>query len=111
MANYPTDPTIWELDESWYDPTLISVARSGSVKARKLVAAKKRIFKVGHKFITNTQRQTIETFYDANRLLTLTFQHPISLTNYTVIFADETGPQVSIAGAGLYDINLILRQT
>ena len=93
MASYPSAiPQDPDSEEIVRDPLLVSYARSGTVKARRLQPAKKRSFVVVHKFLTATEKATLQTFFDTNRALTLTFAwNDVPATTYTVIFSDPAG--------------------
>ena len=90
MANYPT-LVVSELSERAVDDILMSRARSGGPKARRLFTGKKREFKVSHKDLTAAQRTTLESFFDTNRALTFNFTHPSTGVVYVVIFAGDGG--------------------
>lgn len=90
MANYPTLPQSTGSREEWIDPAIVEYSRAGGAKIRRLQGAKKRAFIVEHRFLTNTQKTTLETFYDTNRAISLTFAWADAPgTTYTVVFADQ----------------------
>lgn len=93
MASYPSSiPQDPDSEEIVRDPLLVSYARSGAVKARRLQPAKKRSFIVVHKFLTASEKSTLQSFFDSNRSVTLTFAwNDAPGTTYTVIFADPNG--------------------
>lgn len=93
MASYPSsigqDRTSQEIIR---DPVQVSYSRSGAVKARRLQPAKKRSFIVEHKNLTTSERNTLQTFFDTNRAVSLTFAWNDDLgTTYTVVFSDPQG--------------------
>lgn len=92
MANYPaTIPQHTGSSEEWVDPVIVSYSRAGGAKARRLQAAKTRNFIVEHRRLTLAQKDILETFYNANRSVTLTFAWNDSpAVTYTVIFAEPT---------------------
>lgn len=93
MANYPSSLRQSNGSrEIWYDPIELDDARSGAAKGRRLQSAKKRRFIVRHESLTEAEKQTLETFYDANRATTFLFAwNKAPGTTYTVIFADKEG--------------------
>lgn len=91
MADYPSSiPQHKSSREGWVDPTLEDRARSGSYKGRQLQAAKKKLFTVVHRQLTPTQKDTLETFYDTNRALAVTFAwNDAPGVTYTVRFSGD----------------------
>lgn len=112
MAAYPSSlPQATSSREEWVDPLLVSYSRAGGVKARRLQGAKKRVFVVEHKFLTNTQKTTLETFYDTNRAITLTFAwNDVPGTTYTVVFADEPGLSFSREPGNYWNVTVKLAE-
>lgn len=91
MAAYPSSlPQAASSREEWVDALEVSYSRAGGVKARRLQSAKKRVFNVEHRFLTDAQKGTLEAFYDANRSVSLTFAwNDTPGTTYAVVFASE----------------------
>lgn len=108
MPSYPASlPQSAESTEEWSDPLLISYSRAGSVKARRLQGAKKRVFTIRHKNLTATQVASLETFYNANRSSAFDFAWNDSpATTYSVIFADDRGLQLSRVAGNYYDVSV-----
>lgn len=76
--------------EKWRDPIIKSYTRAGGFKGRRLQSVKKKGFPVELRTLTTTEKGTLETFYDANRLGTFNFWWAdIPGTVYVVTFADE----------------------
>lgn len=93
MASYPSSIRQHpDSEEIVRDPLLVSYARSGAVKARRLQPGKKLTFVVVHKALTTSEKATLQSFFDSNRAVSLTFAwNDAPSTTYTVIFADANG--------------------
>ncbi len=109
MAAYPDIGFEEGTVEVHVDPLLLSTARGGGTKARRLFAAKKREFRLVHRLF-GAEKATLEAFYDANRLLTLQFTWPGTGATYTVIFADQSGLQLKPLQADVWEASVILRE-
>lgn len=112
MAAYPSSlPQAASSREEWVDPLLVSYTRAGGVKARRLQSAKKRVFYVDHKFLTDAQKTTLESFYDSNRTVSLTFAwNDVPGTTYSVVFADEPGLSFTRVAGNYYDVTVKLAE-
>jgi hypothetical protein len=86
MAAYPTLPLGSGSGEDWLDDLSADRSESGKVKVRAFYPTKKRRFTVRHPGLTLAQRNTLETFYNANRLLTFTFTWAADGLTYTCVF-------------------------
>jgi hypothetical protein len=89
VASYPAFLPWKGSDEQWADPILVSRARSGGVRARRLATEKKKVFKLVHGGLTTADKATFETFYDTNRALTFVFTWSGDGNDYTCIFGAE----------------------
>jgi hypothetical protein len=67
MADYPSIPYSITSSDSRRDPVIVSVARSGKPKVRRLYPAPRRAFTLSHAALTDAQRATLEAFLNANR--------------------------------------------
>lgn len=112
MAAYPSSlPQAAGSSEEWVDPIELSYSRAGSVKARRLQSAKKRAFVVEHSFLTEAQRSTLESFYDTNRSIALTFAwNDAPGTTYNVIFSDASGLTFKRVAGNYYDVTVRLAE-
>lgn len=112
MAAYPSSlPQAASSREEWVDPLQVSYSRAGGVKARRLQSAKKRIFIVDHRYLTDAQKGTLETFYDANRTVSLTFAwNDTPGTTYAVLFADEPGLSFSREPGNYWNVTVKLAE-
>lgn len=112
MPSYPSSlPQAADSTEEWSDPLLVSYARSGGIKARRLQSAKKRVFVVRHQFLTTAQVATLETFYNANRAGSFDFAWNDSpASTYSVVFADGNGLQFSRAAGNYYNVAVRLAE-
>lgn len=107
MADYPTTlPIDRSTTEMWADTRLVSRSRSGAVKARLLAGSKKRVFEVRHRYLSATLRDSLETFYDANR--NVSFNFAILGDTYTVIFGDKDGLKFEPAGGNQWSTTVTL---
>lgn len=86
MANYPSFAQLTSSDEDQIDDVVLDRAVAGGVKARSFFTAKKRAFKVEH-LLSASDRSTLDTFYDTNRGLTVTFTWAKTATAYTCFMA------------------------
>ena len=91
MADFPSSlGQGLDSKEIWIDPVLVSRARGGGFKGRRLQSGKKRGFEVILRKLTAAERTTFETFYDTNRALTFNFAWNDALgTVYVVAFANR----------------------
>jgi hypothetical protein len=107
MADYPSTLAIDQsTTESWADDRLISRARSGAVKGRLLATVKKRVFKVVHRYLSASQKTSLETFYDTNRALSFNFT--LLGHTYVVIFGDKDGIDFEPQTGGQWNVSLTL---
>lgn len=86
MADWVEDPHASSSVE-YVDETLISRARSGAVKVRRLQAGVKRVFNIALRGLTPTRRDAVVSLYNSKRLTTLTLDWaPTSETGITCVF-------------------------
>ncbi|MBL0142666.1 MAG: hypothetical protein IPP91_11335 [Betaproteobacteria bacterium] len=88
MADYP----VAKIDVAgskftWKDAILLSTARDGGTKARRLAAAKKRAWKLHHAFLNASEYAALESFYNTYRADTFNFTWRGVV--YEVLFADS----------------------
>lgn len=96
MAAYPSYFQRAGTSETWVDDVTIDRAVNGTPKGRAYFTAKKRAFTVVH-LLNPTDRVALETFYNTNRLLAMTFTFMPNNTVYNVLFA--RAPRLSYRGA------------
>lgn len=100
MANYPTSgPGFFQREgsrEEWLDDVEIDRSVNGVVKGRSFYTVKKRVWTIEH-IMNNTDRLTLEAFYDANRTIPFIFLWMGNNTSYTALFA--RAPQLKYKGA------------
>lgn len=91
---------------------IVSYARSGSFRARRLQAAKTRVFVVEHKSLTEAEKTALEAFYDTNRSLAIDFAWAHAPgTVYSAFFADEAGLDFRhVHGTEYWDVTVELAQ-
>ena len=87
MAAYPTLP--WGRNntkisrEGGFQPVR---ATNGALKVRKLYSTEKKQWDIEH-WLTDAQKATLETFYQANKVLNITVTTPDDGATYTARFA------------------------
>jgi len=107
MAAYPFVSVLRRgSQEEWVDDIVTDRTVNGSVKVRALYPAKKRRFILRHLF-NATERASLQTFYDANRLLNITMVWPVDSVTYTCVFSKA--PHMS-HGSVLSDVDVELLQ-
>ncbi len=106
MANYPTLPIMVGSEEEWEDDLEMDIAVNGAAKVRAFYPTKKKRFKVVHHYLTETQKNTLQTFYDANRLLVVQFLWTDSVS-YNCLFKSV---RVSPLEVSYWNAESILRQ-
>lgn len=86
MADWVEDPHATSSVE-YVDETLLSRARSGAVKVRRLQSGTKRVFHIVMRGLSPTRRDAVTTLYNSKRLTTLTLDWaPTSDTNIACVF-------------------------
>lgn len=109
MANYPTmDVDVEGSEEAWRDPRLVSIARSGAVKVRALGTSKRKDFTLHHSRLTAVEKEALEVFYDANRVATFTWQHPLTGASYSVVFGQPDGLAFKLLKGNRYAVTVKL---
>jgi len=107
MAAYPLTNVLRKgSQEEWLDDLVADRTVNGAVKVRALYSGKKRRF-ILHHLLNSTERATLQTFYDTNRLLTITMTWPVDNVTYTCVFAKP--PHLS-HGSVLSDVDVELLQ-
>jgi hypothetical protein len=107
VAAYPSLAQWTGSKDEWTDDIVLDRAVSGGVKARAFFTAKKRRFTLKHR-LTAADRTTLETFYNANRLLAVTLTWAGDGNNYTCLF--EQPPRFEYIGSGLSDAEVSLAE-
>jgi hypothetical protein len=85
------------------------IATNGAVRLRVLQSAAKYDITLYHGMLTQTQRDTLVTFYNANRLLTITVTPVEDGVLRTCVFAAQ-GYKIEPLDSGLYRATVYLRQ-
>ena len=105
MAAYPLVNVLRRgSTEEWIDDLVADRTVNGSVKVRALYSVKKRRFILRH-LLNAAERATLQTFYNTNRLLTITLVWPVDGITYTCVFAKA--PHLS-HGSVLSDVDVEL---
>lgn len=116
MASYPSYPQLVGSVEEWVDDLVADRAVNGSVKVRAMFTTRKRRFLLKHRLTTaqvytsygGSAANALQTFYDTNRLLAVTFTWTGDSTSYTCLFARP--PKLSWDNVGLADVEVELLQ-
>lgn len=107
MAAYPSFTQLLGSTEEGVDDVTLDRAVDGSVKARGFYTARKRRFKLRH-FLTSSERATLQTFYDTNRLLTVTLTWVPDGQTYTCLFQGPPSWDFSPGGGNAtVDVTLV----
>lgn len=86
MANYPSFPFLLDgSGEEWIDDINADRSVSGGVKVRSFFTAKKRRFTLSH-LLNASDRSTLQSFYDTNRILLVTLTWTPDGQTYDVLF-------------------------
>lgn len=85
MANYPSYPVLDTSSVSRVDGYVPVRASNGTLKVRKMMAGEKREFTVEH-FLTRSERDTLETFFQNNKTADVTLYWPGEAGSFTVRF-------------------------
>lgn len=109
MATYPTftDAPSRSSKERWLDDLQVDRATNGTPKVRALYTTPKRAFTVVHEFVSAAEKATLEAFYLANRLLTISFVWAADGQTYTCNFAAPPQPEVAPGGRWNITVELI----
>ena len=107
MAAYPSFPQLVGSTEEWVDDIILDRAVGGGVKSRSFFAAKKRRFLVSHS-LNATDRGTLQTFYNTNRALAITFVWNGDGQTYTCLF--EEAPKIHYESGIWADIEVRLAE-
>lgn len=103
MADFPSVSPDYSSTEQWRDPLLLDVSRSGAAKGRRLQPAKKRFFTLNFRVLSNTNKGTLETHYDAHRTLTFNFTWPDGGGPYVVLYANADSITWTKSSFGRWD--------
>jgi hypothetical protein len=108
VAAYPSLTQLLNSTEEWVDDIVLDRAVNGTVKARAFFAAKKRRFVLQHD-LSSTDRATLQTFYNTNRLLAVTLTWAADAQSYTCLF--EGPPKINgYLGAGYASVTVVLAE-
>ena len=90
MADFPRDIGIhYESKERTLDAALVSRARSGRIRLRRLYASPVKEFLVVLRGLTDTERNTVQNFLTTNRKLPFGFYWPYGGGVYQVTWTDS----------------------
>jgi hypothetical protein len=113
MADFPNTvyPEYEQSGEDWIDPLLADRSRSGAFRARRLQTGKKRAINLTFRLLTNAERTTIETHYDAHRALTFNFTWPDGSGGpYVVAYAERNAIKFTRAKPGRWNGAVLLEE-
>jgi hypothetical protein len=116
MASYPAYKQLLGSTEEWVDDLVADRAVAGNVKVRAMFTSKKKRFLLRHKLTTvevftsfaGSSANALTTFYDTNRLLTVTLTWAGDGASYTCLFGRS--PRVTWDNVGLADVDVELLQ-
>ena len=111
MAAFPSVAPDYGSTESWRDPLLIDVSKSGALRGRRLQPTKKLTFNLQYKNLSDANRNTIQSHYDTHRTgvsATFSFTWADSASSYTVAYASE--PTWTKSAYGRWDGNVTLME-
>jgi len=116
MASYPGFKQLLGSSEEWVDDLVADRSVAGGVKVRAMFTARKRVFKLKHRLTTTevftsfggSTSNALDTFYDTNRLLAVTFTWAGDSTVYTCLFGRS--PRITWDNVGLADVEVELWQ-
>lgn len=101
MPTYPLTKFAEGSKITYKDDIAIDRAENGTTKARAYYATRKREFLAKHVYATLSDKNSIESFYDSNRLLSVTLNW-IDGNAYTVLLA--AAPVITPRIGGYFDI-------
>jgi len=91
MAAYPSIPFILESKEKRNDAVLLSIARSGAPKTRRLYDRPRREFVLVHRGLTDEQKQELDDWLLANRMNTWEVTWPCKVGGVVYTVIDKEG--------------------
>lgn len=86
MATYPTLDTLYGSDPEPISKPAIDRAEDGTARVRNYGNDKVKI-KLSHPWLNSTDKATLDAFYAANRLLTITYSTVSDGVSRTCVFA------------------------
>lgn len=104
MESYPSYPQLTGSVEEWVDDLVADRSVAGGVKVRAMFTSRKRRFRLKHRMTAaeiytsyaGSAPNALKTFYDANRLLTVTFTWAGDSVAYTCLFGGP--PRITFQG-------------
>jgi len=102
MADFPSiRESDWTLfKQSKYKRQVKTPMESGKVQSRVIHTSSKRLFTIGWEWLTATDYNTLETFWDANLGGSFNWTHIWTDVIYVVRFSDDVFPEVETLGDG-----------
>lgn len=91
MADYPNIPFILESKEKRKDAVLLSTARSGAPKIRRLYDRPRREFNIVHRGLDDVQKKTLDDWLEANRMTTWNITWPCKVGGVVYTVLDKEG--------------------
>lgn len=107
MASYPSFKQSMSSDEQTLDDIEIDRAVNGTPKLRAYYTARKKIFKIRHNYLLASEKTTLDSFYEANRLITFTFTWNADGVVYTCLFAGPIKYSPAPAGRWEAEVNMV----
>lgn len=89
MATYPALDIDYNSTRKPIENKKIDVAADGTLRSRKDYSKTVYEFSIVHPLLSTTDKDSIQTFYDANDSVTFTFNYAADSADYTLIFKGE----------------------
>lgn len=89
MTSWPSIQTPSSLKETPQKGQIRSNFEDGYVQSRSKWTRSRKVFNLQWNAMSNSDKETLVTFFENNLGSTFTWTHPVSSTNYTVRFKDD----------------------
>ena len=90
MANFPSISAPASLSESVKKGIVRSAFENGQVLTRAKHTAARSTFEIAWPMISESEYQTLKTFFEGNIGTSFTWTHPVETTSHTCIFSTDT---------------------
>lgn len=89
MATYPDLDQAYESSRVALNNIKTEVAADGTLRGQNNYSATVYNFSIVHPYITTAEKESIETFYNANSDISFTFNYAKDSADYTLLFLGE----------------------
>lgn len=107
MAVYPALPTSYGSDPDPLVKLHIDRAEDGTARVRSTSNDKVRI-KIKHEFLTVSNKQALDIFYAANRLLAFSYTSPADGLTRNCLFTQA--PQYKVVPGGYWEAEILVEE-